>query len=92
MKTDTLTNPSQDLKQHVQDLNRDAKNIAQDLKNQAAASISGVTQEASARLQAVKGTATEFYNSLREFAAQHPLKIFGIGVPTGFLMATWRRR
>jgi ElaB/YqjD/DUF883 family membrane-anchored ribosome-binding protein len=91
MNTETLTTPSPELKQHMQDLRENVGNVAQDVKNQASDGLQQVQTEANARLEQAKGNASELITALRDFAAQHPLKAFGVGVLTGFILASWRR-
>jgi ElaB/YqjD/DUF883 family membrane-anchored ribosome-binding protein len=92
MNTETLTTPSPELKQHVQDLRQDAGKVAQDLKTQARDGFQEVKTEANARFQNAKGTASDLFEAFRDLAAQHPFKTFGAGVVTGIVLATWRRK
>ena len=92
MKTEILTSPSPELRQHMRDLRNDADNITKDLKNQVTAGLNEVKSEATSRLQEAKGAVTDLIDNVRSFASEHPLKAFGIGVACGFILATRRRR
>ncbi len=92
MNTEILPSPSPELKQHAQDLRRDANLVAKDVKHQAAAGFQEIKTEANARFQDAKGTAGDLYDSFTSFAAEHPVSIFGAGLVTGIIFASWYKK
>jgi len=92
MNTEILTTPSPELKQHAQDLRRDANLLAQDVKNQATAGLQEIKTEAHARLHEVRESGADLYNSAKSFAAEHPFSVFGAGLVTGIVFASWHRK
>jgi len=90
MNTETLTTPSPELKQHLQDLRREADNVTQDIKKQASAGLQEIQTEANNRIQDAKGTAADLFSAVKDFAAQHPLKTFAAGIVVGFFLSKRR--
>ena len=85
MNTETLTKPSPELKQHVQELRRDAGLVAQDVKNQASDGFQEIKTEA-------QNTVSTLYESIGKFVAAYPLSVFGVGVVTGLVLASRHRK
>jgi len=101
MNTEPFTKPSDDLKQHTQDLKDhatqgvenlqgDVGNLAQDVRNQANQGYQSVKDEANARIGDVRGKANDLVEVAKAYAREHPLRTFGIGVLVGMFLA--RRR
>ena len=91
MNTDILTIPRPELKHPARDMSRDTGKVTHYRKKGASVGFEEVKKEARARLQETKGAGSDLYRALRNLAAEHSFKAFGIGVVTGIVLAAWRR-
>ena len=91
MNTRKLFTPSHKLKQHVRDLRQDGKLVVHDVKNQVSADFQEIKAEANAQLKKAQGVASNLHDSLKSFTTEHSLSVFGLGLATGVIFATWRK-